>query len=133
MSALVAAASRGDVAKVRWLLKRGASLGESDVNGRTAMCMAVYKGHTLVVKCLIKEDGADIEAMITAGHLKHSVLERAVRHGNYSLVQWLIEEGALIPVDIWWFLKYSVNVEVADAAELSSLLNVLTLLPMSSE
>jgi ankyrin repeat protein len=62
MSALVTAAYCGDVASVRRLLREGASLGESDVNGRAAMLVAVNGGrwtvdrrHTLVVKCLIED------------------------------------------------------------------------------
>jgi hypothetical protein len=136
MSALVDAASRGDIAMVRRLLKEGASLGESDVNGRTAMHMALFRRHTLVVKCLIKEGGADIEAntVLEAGNLEYTVLEETVMWGKYALAQWLIEEGARIrPAGIWYMLKRSLNLERADAAELSSLLKVLLLLPMSPD
>jgi hypothetical protein len=64
MSALVDAASRGDVADVQRLLRERASLSELGVHGSSAMYMAVHRRHTLVVKCLIKEGGADIGAMI---------------------------------------------------------------------
>jgi hypothetical protein len=98
------------------------------------MYAAVAGGHTLVVKCLIKEGGADIDAVITAGgELDDTVLSYAVLEGNCSLVQWLIEEGAIIPAGIWQFLKFFVSMERADAEELSSLLKVLTLLPMSPD
>jgi hypothetical protein len=80
-----------------------------------------------VVKCLIKEGGADIDKVISV----FSALSLAARHGKYSLAQWLIEEGALIPTTIWSSL--SMRVEEADAAELSSLLKVLILLPMSPD
>jgi hypothetical protein len=133
MPALAAAASRGDVTEVRRLLREGASLGESDVNGRTAMHMALFRRHTLVVKCLIKEGGADIDAVITAGMWKHTVLSTAAITGNYPLVQWLIEEGALIHTKIWSDLANYFHIERADAEELSSLLKVLTLLPMSPD
>jgi hypothetical protein len=101
--------------------------------------MAVDLGHTLLVKCLIKEGGADIEAMLTPsnptyifmGNPTHTVLSTAATMGNYPLVQWLIEEGALIPACISHFLKTFFNTERANAAELSSLLKVLMLQLMS--
>jgi hypothetical protein len=133
MSALVDAASRGDVTEVQRLLRDGASLSELGVNGRTAMSIAVHGCHTLVVKCLIKEGGADIEANISAGNPEYTVLEETVMCGSYALAQWLIEEGALIPTTVWDYLgleHYLVD-ECADAAKLSSLLKVLTLLPMT--
>jgi hypothetical protein len=93
------------------------------------MYMAVDERHTDVVKCLIKEGGAAVDTMIIPGNHIHTVLKRALINSNYPLAQWLIEEGALIPVTIW---RCS-NHERADAAELSSLLKVLTLLPMSPD
>jgi ankyrin repeat protein len=131
MSALMDVASRGDVAEVRRSLREGASLRELGVNGKTAMYMAVDWGRNPVVKCLIKEGGADIDAVITAGNTKHTVLSIAALNGIYVLAQWLIEEGALIPTDIWKNLGNIYQLEDEDAAEFSSLLKVLTLLPMS--
>jgi hypothetical protein len=135
MSALVAAAALGDATEVQRLLKEGASLSELDVDGKCAMYMAVNGGHTLVVKCLIKEGGADIDAVISSGSTRFTALLLAFhKHdANYVLAQWLIEEGAGIPSDIWWFLKITFNLERADAAELSSFLKVLALLPMSPD
>jgi hypothetical protein len=98
MSALVAAADRGDVAGVQRLLKEGASVSELDLrNGIrvSAMYMPVVKGDIPVVKCLIEEGGADINAMIGATAI--SPLSLATLRGKYSLAQWLIEEGAIIP------------------------------------
>jgi hypothetical protein len=86
-----------------------------------------------VVKCLIEEGGADIEATITPGEFDtdNTVLSQALIYKNYALAQWLIEKGALIPADIWWILSVFFVSEHVNAAELSSLLKVLTLLPMS--
>jgi ankyrin repeat protein len=122
-----------DATEVQRLLREGASLSELDVYGKFAMYMAVNEGHTLVVKCLIKEGGSDIDAVITSGSTKHSALLLAFHDGNYVLAQCLIKEGALIPSDIWWFLKITYNLERADAAELSSFLKVVILLPMSPD
>jgi hypothetical protein len=135
MSALVAAAAFGNATEVQRLLREGASLSELGVSGQTAMYMAVFSGRTLVVKFLIKEGGADINAMITTGSTNYTALLMAVHRANYVLAQWLIGEGALIPADIWRFLKrpLGLNLEIADAAELSSFLKVLMLIPMSPD
>jgi hypothetical protein len=94
---------------------------------------AVDGRHSLVVKCLIKDGGADIDAMITVGIWKYTVLQAAAMNSNYVLAQWLIEEGALIPTGIWNYLGTTCHLERADAAELSSFLKVLLLLPLSPE
>jgi hypothetical protein len=150
MSALVTAAGDGDVTEVLRLLREGASLSEVGGSGRTAMYMALDGRHTPVVKCLIKEGGADIDAMIffqttaflalfpeaiTSGNptLTATVIEHAIYTWNYVLAKWLIEEGACIPLRIWQFLKFSVDLKHADAEELSSFLKVLILLPLSPE
>jgi hypothetical protein len=57
---------------------------------------------------------------------RHSVLSLAAAYGSFILVQWLIEEGAIIRNNIWEVL----NIRVANAARLSSLLKVLTLIPI---
>jgi ankyrin repeat protein len=60
-AALVDAAARGDVRRVRRLLDRGADIEARGSNGRTALTAAAYSGHREVVECLL-DRGADIEA-----------------------------------------------------------------------
>jgi hypothetical protein len=154
---LIFAAMDGDVAEVQRLLREEALFSLTDVVARTALSSAVKRGDNPIVKCLIKEGRVDINTMITFEDkemsltwllesltelwpdIKHgnygpvqrcSVLSWAARHGNYVLAQWLIQEGAVIPIWIWENLGNVV--EHADAAELSSLLKVLLLFPMSS-
>jgi hypothetical protein len=130
---LVDAADRGNVAEVRRLMKEGVSVSDLDAMGRSAMFMAVGNCHTPVVECLIKEGGADIDGVITMGPLKCTTLAFAAMRGNYPLVQWLIEEGAILPTGIWKYLESNYHLESVRVAELSSLLKVLTLLPMSPD
>jgi ankyrin repeat protein len=108
MTALVAAASRGDVSGVQRLLKEGASVNEFDSEGSSAMGKAVSRGHIPVVKCLIQEGGVDIDAamhMIAAGNRRYSALSWAAIYADYPLAPWLLEEGALIPTNIWEILR----------------------------
>jgi hypothetical protein len=150
---LLFAASRGDIAKVQQLLREEAPINPLSALMRTAVSSAIKGGDNSMVKCLIKEGGADINTMITVGNERKltellsdikqlltgnykliqtcTMLSWAAGHGNYPLVQWLIEEGALVPICIWEYLGKVV--EHADAAELSSMLKVLLLLPMSPE
>jgi hypothetical protein len=106
-----------------------------DATGSSAIFMAVIHGHIPVAKCLIKEGGTHIDARIPGCGRKDTPLSLAAMHlhrKDYSLIHWLIKEGALIPPDIWGLFAY-IRVELADNTELSSLLKVLTLLRMSPE
>jgi hypothetical protein len=127
--------TNGDYILVQWLIEESAIIPFKIWSHGRAMSMAVDGRHTLVVKCLIKEVGADIDAVILSGDVTHTrtVLEEAVRNGNYVLAHWLIGKGALISSSIWYNLgkRHFFNLEHADFAELSSLLKVLLLLPMS--
>jgi hypothetical protein len=131
MSALVAAASCGDVTEVQRLLKEGALGSELDEEVKSALLAAVFQGRSPVVKSFIKEGGADINTVITPGGPEHTVLSVCANFGRYSLVQWLLEEGATSLTSIWEDLK-NTSLKHPDAAELSSMLKVLILLLMSS-
>jgi hypothetical protein len=50
---------------------------------------------------------------------------------SYPFLLWLLEEGTAIPTNIWHNIAKARHHEGEDAAEKSSLLKVLTLLPMS--
>jgi ankyrin repeat protein len=133
MSALIAAADRGDVTSVRRLLRKGASLSELGDSGQTAMFMAMFSSRNLVVKFLIKKGGADIDAVMSTGRPNYTALLMPVHRANYALAQWLIEESAIIPTCIWKYLGITFNLEHFGGADLSSLLEVLTLRPMSPD
>jgi hypothetical protein len=75
-----------------------------------------------VVECFIKEGGADIDAVVTSANDIQTAISLAALCGHCPLVKWLIEEDALLPIEIWKF--FGLQVERADAAEISSLLKV---------
>ena len=50
---LMLAASEGDIAAARLLLRRGASIGLVNCYGRTALMMAAMGGHTPMVRLLL--------------------------------------------------------------------------------
>ena len=54
-------AGRGDPAAVEALLDRGADVDAKDIDGRTALMLAIQNGHLDVVKALIAK-GADVNA-----------------------------------------------------------------------
>jgi ankyrin repeat protein len=58
---LMAAAGKGDLAKVKDLVEKGAYPNYHDTEGRTPLIEAVYGGHAEVVKFLL-EKGADPNA-----------------------------------------------------------------------
>jgi hypothetical protein len=83
---------------------------------------------------MIKDGCANFEAMIgmrSMGTSSNTVLALAAGSSQYHLTQWLVEEGALLPISIWEML----NIKSADVdvSALSLLLKVLTQLPMSPE
>jgi hypothetical protein len=125
MSDLIIAVSRGDAAEVERLFRERAS-EELDGQVVRAMGMAATQGNTHVMKCLIKDGGANIDAVVTVDDPKYSALPLAAMYGHYPLVQWLIEEGALVPEDIWEMLRRNLQ-PLRDAAELSSFLGFMLL------
>jgi hypothetical protein len=88
MSALVDAAEHGDVTEVR-LLKEGLPLRPAAL---WAAANNAY-GDFPVAKCLIKEGGINIDAVITRGYPETTLSWAASAIGvatfNYPLIQWL--------------------------------------------
>jgi uncharacterized protein len=81
---LIAAAERGDVARVRQLLDTGAAVNERDARGRNAVLAATQGGHEAAARLLI-ERGADVNAQdeiadsafLLAGARGHTGIVRA--------------------------------------------------------
>ena len=63
---LMHAAFRGDKARVRWLLARGARLELRDVHGKTALMWAAEGGSLAAVRALLGA-GADVRAVALRG------------------------------------------------------------------
>ena len=94
-SLLYAAASDGDVAMVRNLIDRGASVDWYHPDtGMSALAIAVHKGHTGVVDVLAKHG-----ASVTNAHDEIAAEEpiiHACRYGNLEMVRTLINHGATL-------------------------------------
>ena len=86
---LMYAAARGDVARVRWLLARGAPTELADVRGGTACIWASLRGHVEVVRVLLAA-GANVNAADAYGE---TALHSA-SNGHVEVVRVLLAAGA---------------------------------------
>ena len=87
---LLQAVSSGDVAQVRSLLERGASLASTAPDGSTALHVAVL-GDNLEIADLLISAGADVEAR-TRYYV--TPLSLACTNGNEAMIRRLLEAGA---------------------------------------
>ena len=92
LSALIAAARRGNLSEVRALVDDGVAPGTATQNGWTALHYAAYHGRADVVALLL-EKGAPVSARHPRGW---TPLHRAAEHGSIEIVRMLIERGAQI-------------------------------------
>ena len=88
---LMYAAQKGDSSRVKWLLKRGARAGLEDVEGRSALYWASWKGHLSVVRELLLQRGVSAEAAKLNGV---TALCAASKHGELEVARELLAHGA---------------------------------------
>lgn len=88
-TALLFAASSGDVESARLLLDRGADVNDTAADGNSALVLAAFSGHGPVARLLI-ERGADPNAA-GAGY---TALHAAVLRGDAETVKALLARGA---------------------------------------
>ena len=88
-TALLFAASSGDVESARLLLDRGADVNDTAADGNSALVLAAFSGHGPVARLLI-ERGADPNAA-GAGY---TALHAAVLRGDAETVKALLAKGA---------------------------------------
>lgn len=93
---LVAAALKGDAAKIRKLLAAGAPLEATDVNRSTPIMLAAQGGHAEAFHVL-REAGANLHAQ---AFRQVDLLEMAARGGNVEIVRTLLEQG--LPINGHW-------------------------------
>ena len=84
------AAERGDVARVRWLLERGAPTELPDYAGMTACITASQEGHVKVVRALLAAGGR-VDSARSCGS---TALDYACKYGRTEVVRLLIASGA---------------------------------------
>ncbi len=85
--ALIEAARKGDIAKVKTLLAEGAEVNHQDQYGYTALIWAANKGHAEVVKHLLAE-GAEVNHKNKKGETALAVAK------NEDVIQLLKTAGA---------------------------------------
>ena len=89
-TALVGAATRGQLDVVKCLVELGADLEAKDGDGRTALMMAASWGELDVVKFLV-EHGADVNAKGEGGR---TALMYVASNGCWEVVEYLVVNGA---------------------------------------
>jgi ankyrin repeat protein len=87
-------AEKGDLERVKQLLKEGANISAKNNVQQSALYVAVRGNQFAIVKYLV-EQGAEINAREKDGW---SILHRAVATNNLSIVQYLVENGADLDV-----------------------------------
>lgn len=96
--ALLEASEKGETRKVKDLLNRGADADVKDYDGRTALMLATWNGHTGTARLLI-ERGADVNAkmeLFAAAAHGETVLMIASFGGYAKIVELLIRKGAQV-------------------------------------
>jgi len=94
MSAIHAAAAKGQSKAVQWLLQHGLSVNAQTMVGDTPLMMAVMGGHRETVEHLI-ENAADVN-MLNGD--KESALHKAVSESTQNIVRVLCAAGASLAV-----------------------------------
>jgi hypothetical protein len=83
---LLAAAAKGDAARIQALLKQGANIEAADKNGRTPLMIAAQHGHTAAVSALLAA-GAKPDARDRSGLTAYAVaLFDPAGHGSHDAV-----------------------------------------------
>ena len=94
---LMYAAMRGNIARMRWLLARGAQLELKDCQGKTALAVASEFGHLEMVRELITRG-----ASVNTGNKCCTPLYAASMRGHIQVVRELLARGALLNEVSWY-------------------------------
>lgn len=92
MSAIHAAAAKGQTKAVQWLLQNGLSIDARTMVGDTPLMLAVMGGHRETVEHVL-EHGADVNLVNSD---KESALHKAVAEGAVRIVSMLVASGASV-------------------------------------
>ncbi len=92
-------AEKGDLARVKELIKQGANIYIKDSWGCTPILEAALKGHLEIVKLLI-DCGAEVN--VVNKETNQTVLHMASKASNSDLVKFLIAKGADVDAIDYW-------------------------------
>jgi hypothetical protein len=93
----MAATRKGDLAQVKALLDKGASVNSKTSYGQTPLFFACDRGYTEIVKLLI-DRGADVNVEDTFYHA--SALSWAAQKDRLEIVKLLLDHGAKSPAEV---------------------------------
>jgi ankyrin repeat protein len=94
---LLAATRKGDLAQVKALLDKGASVNSKSSYGQTPLFFACDRGYTEIVKLLV-DRGADVNVEDTFYHA--SAMSWAARKEHTDIVKLLLDHGAKSPGEV---------------------------------
>ena len=125
---LIAAAGKGDLARISALLKKGANVNARDAQGRTPVMAATYARHTTAVEALIRA-GADVnvrDEMLNNPFLYAGADPRLTnRYGGTALIP-AAERGHVEMVD-WLLANTKVEVNHVNRLGWTALLEAIVL------
>ncbi len=97
---IIAAARRGDVQRVRELLKHGANIDQTDMFKRTALSWAAQFGYTEVARVICSAHPHPAQAINTPGlWLDYTPMGHAQRRGHPDVVALFLDHGAALAPD----------------------------------
>ena len=94
---LMAATRKGDLAQVKALLDKGASVNSKSSYGQTPLFFACDRGYTEIVKLLL-DRGADVNVEDNFYHA--SALSWAAQKDRFEIVKLLLDHGAKSPAEV---------------------------------
>jgi ankyrin repeat protein len=93
MTPLLVAASTGEKEQLQMLLEKGSNISETDCLGKTALHLAVENSDLEMIKFLLEDEKLDVNVRSSQNQ---TGLHLACYHGNLSVIQNLIDKGAII-------------------------------------
>ncbi|MFO8042099.1 MAG: ankyrin repeat domain-containing protein [Alkalispirochaeta sp.] len=85
---------RNDVAGVREEVNAGVPVESTDYRDKTPLLMAAEQGHMEIVRYLVEEANADVNATTPESRGEITPLRYAISNEDYEMVRFLVENGA---------------------------------------
>lgn len=128
-SPLIAAAQKGDLDLVSYLIRRGADVNKPTGNGRDSpLTVAAYRGHIDTVRCLI-QNGADPNNPPAGDYFGSALIAALVTSDGKKCATFLLENGA----DVNMVVAGEYGSALATAARMNSIEMVKLLLEAGAD